>query len=70
MQLDESVRITIWDDPISEVKSEYGTITYARWLAEEQERMRGHGIETTIEKNDQFMIALFRAPEQKKMKKQ
>jgi len=55
------VRITEWDDPFTKIESQYGFVSWAKWLALEQERLTAAGIAAQIVKRDgDFFIALER----------
>lgn len=55
------VRITEWDDPFTKIESQYGLVSWAKWLALEQERLNAAGIAAQIVKRGgDFFIALER----------
>lgn len=54
-------RITEWDDPFTKIESQYGLVSWAKWLALEQERLNAAGIAAQIVKRGgDFFIALER----------
>ncbi len=58
----EMVRITEYDDPLSMLPSQYGFITWQKWLQFEAARLEAAGIKTEIRtrKPDHY-TALYRA---------
>ena len=57
----EMVRITVYDDPLSMLPSQYGQVEWRDWLGLEAERLHRDGIKTEVRprKPDHF-TALFR----------
>ena len=54
-------RITVWEDPLTVINSQYGEISWAKWLGCEQERLTVAGIKSQIKKREKdHFVAIFR----------
>ena len=58
----EMFRITEFEEPMSTLLSQYGFVTWQKWLQFEAARLEAAGIKTEIKPRDKdHFIALFRA---------